>query len=322
MRGRCARQMLGPHAHQHAVPGAVVRQCLGRQQVHRRRADEAGDEHRRRRVVDLLRRADLLDAAVVQDHDAIGQRHRLDLVVRHVDRRRRDALAQPLDLGAHLHAQLGVEVRQRLVEQEDLGVAHDGAAHRDALALAAGELARHARCQQVDVEDARGVVDPAADLGLGDAAVAQRERHVLEHRHVRVERVVLEHHGDVAILGIELVDDPAVDRDLAGSDVLEAGDHAQQRALAAARGADEDDELVVGDVEVHAMHDGDVAIRLADPVETDPRHCCASPCCLAKTIARPFDRADSLLERPNCVQMRQLSCRPYMSVRTVKRLVT
>jgi hypothetical protein len=41
-----------------------------------------------------------------------------------------------------LHAQLGVEVRQRLVEQEDLWVAHDGAAHGDALPLTARELAR------------------------------------------------------------------------------------------------------------------------------------------------------------------------------------
>jgi hypothetical protein len=50
------------------------------------------------------------------------------------------ALVQLGDLDAHLHAQRGVEVRQRLVEQEDLGVAHDGAADGDALALAAGQL--------------------------------------------------------------------------------------------------------------------------------------------------------------------------------------
>ena len=49
---------------------------------------------------------------------------------------------QRLQLGAHLHAQLGVEVGQRLVEQEHRRLAHDGAAHRHALALAAGELAR------------------------------------------------------------------------------------------------------------------------------------------------------------------------------------
>ena len=44
------------------------------------------------------------------------------------------------DLGAGLHAQLGVQVRQRLVHAEHLRLAHDGAAHRDALTLTAGEL--------------------------------------------------------------------------------------------------------------------------------------------------------------------------------------
>ena len=47
---------------------------------------------------------------------------------------------QLLDLGSHLHAQLGVEIRQRLVKQEHLRVAHDRASHRDALPLPAGEL--------------------------------------------------------------------------------------------------------------------------------------------------------------------------------------
>jgi hypothetical protein len=45
---------------------------------------------------------------------------------------------QLLDLGAHLHPQFGVEIRQRLVEQEHLRIADDGTAHGDALALAAG----------------------------------------------------------------------------------------------------------------------------------------------------------------------------------------
>ena len=93
-------------------------------------------------VVELERRADLLDAAVAHHDDLVGHRHRLDLVVRDVDRGRLQPLVQFLDLGAHRHAQLGVEVGERLVEQEHLRVAHDRAAHRDALALAAGELAR------------------------------------------------------------------------------------------------------------------------------------------------------------------------------------
>ena len=44
--------------------------------------------------------------------------------------------------GAHADAELGIEVRERLVHQERLRLAHDRATHRDALPLAARELHR------------------------------------------------------------------------------------------------------------------------------------------------------------------------------------
>src|SRR2546430_7468549 len=52
------------------------------QKIHRRRADEAGDEQIVRTVVELERRADLLDQAVVHHHDLVRHGHGLDLVVR------------------------------------------------------------------------------------------------------------------------------------------------------------------------------------------------------------------------------------------------
>jgi hypothetical protein len=74
---------------------------------------------------------------------------------------------QLLDLGAHLHAQLGVEVGQRLVEQEHRRLAHDGAAHGDALALAAGELARLALRAGAELEDlGAALATRRLDLGL------------------------------------------------------------------------------------------------------------------------------------------------------------
>jgi len=51
-------------------------------------------------------------------------------------------------INAHLHAQRGVEVRQRLVEQENRRLGHQRAANGDALTLAAGERFR-AAIQQV-----------------------------------------------------------------------------------------------------------------------------------------------------------------------------
>ena len=53
------------------------------------------------------------------------------------------------------------------------------------------------------------------DLGLRHAAVAQAVGHVVVDAHMRIERVVLEHHRDVAIGGLDLVDDAAADVDLA-----------------------------------------------------------------------------------------------------------
>ena len=107
------------------------------------------------------------------------------------------------------------------------------------------------------------LVDALVDLGLRRVPQLQREGHVVGHRHVRIERVVLEHHGDVALLGRHVVDDARADADLAAGDVLQPGDHAQQRRFAAARRADQDDELAVGDVDVDAMDDLRRAIGLA-----------------------------------------------------------
>ena len=83
-------------------------------------ADEVGDEAVRGPLVQRLGRPDLEYLPCVEDRDAVRQRQRLFLVVRHVDRGDAEFLLQLADFGAHLHADLGVEVRQRLVEQQDL----------------------------------------------------------------------------------------------------------------------------------------------------------------------------------------------------------
>ena len=100
------------------------------------------------------------------------------------------------------------------------------------------------------VQHPRRVRDLLLDDLLALARHLQREGDVLAHRHVRIERIGLEHHRQPA-LGRRLVGHVrAVELDDAGRRVLEPGDQPQQRGLAAARGADEDDELAVLDVEV------------------------------------------------------------------------
>src|SRR6185503_21188061 len=94
----------------------------------------------------------------------------LDLVVRDVQARRLEPPMQLLDLEAHLHAQLRVEVGQRLVEEEDGRLAHDRTAHRHPLTLSAGKLPRLALEQRSQLEDAGGAIDARLDVVLREAA--------------------------------------------------------------------------------------------------------------------------------------------------------
>ena len=104
------------------------------------RADEGGDEGGGRAVVDLERVADLLGDAGVHHHDAVGHRQRLFLVVGDVDGGDAELALDRADLVAERDADLGVERRERLVEQQHLRPRGEGAGERHALLLAAGEL--------------------------------------------------------------------------------------------------------------------------------------------------------------------------------------
>jgi hypothetical protein len=121
-------------------------------EVHRRRADERCDEQVRRLRVEHVRAVDLLYASVAHDGDSLAERHRLDLVVGDVDRRHAEAVVEPCELAAHADAELGVEVRQRLVHEESRRLTADRPPHRDALALAAGERVRPSAKQVLEPE--------------------------------------------------------------------------------------------------------------------------------------------------------------------------
>ena len=197
-------------------------------------------------VEDLLRRGDLLDDAVLHDHDAVAEGHGLGLVVGNVDEGTLDLVAQLDELGTHLVTQLGVQVGQRLVHQEDLGVTHDGAADGDALTLTAGECLGFAVEVLGDTQDLGSGANLAVDFVFGDLLELERKCHVLVHRHVGIQGVALEHHGDVAVLGSDVVDALAVDEHVTRGDVLQTGDHAHRRGLTAARGANEVVLLLLG----------------------------------------------------------------------------
>jgi len=150
--------------------------------------------------VEVLRRADLLDPAVIHEADAIGHRHRFVLIVRDVEDGDAEPMMEILDLELHVIAQLAVERAERLVHQDDRGAVDHASGERDALLLTAGERARQPLRDIRQLDDVENTLHLGDDRRLGQAPHAQRKGDVLVHRQMREERVVLEDDADVALV--------------------------------------------------------------------------------------------------------------------------
>ena len=235
-----------------------------RDQVHGRRTHEGGDECIHRPFKNIQRCAGLHDMAVSHDDDPVRERHCLDLVVRDVNDRGLDLLVEFLDFGPHLCAQFRVEVRERLVKQEGIRVADDSPAHGHTLPLAAGQFGRRAVHESGKAENAGGLIDCGIHLIARLARNLQAESQVLAHGHMRVERVILKHHRDVAFPRRQFIDAGAADPDLAVGNLFQTGDHAQGRGFPATRRTDQHDEFVMRDLQVNAVHNLGSPIALDD----------------------------------------------------------
>ena len=194
-------EALGPHQHADrrsptgAVPLPYQQPAAGRQRDHAgfghgavedvALAHEVGDEIVGRPLVDLGRRGDLLDRALVHHRDAVGQDQRLFLVVGDEDRGEAEPALQAAHLELHGLAQLAVERAERLVEQQQARVEDDGAGQRHALLLAARELPRQPLVVARELDQRQRLGDAALDLGARDVAHLQREGDVALHRQMR-----------------------------------------------------------------------------------------------------------------------------------------
>ena len=215
-RGRRPRARAAPPrrcrpASVHPESGAVHRHGDARAHPGRARtrstrpaAARSGRGSRARRRTSAARRgarggADLLHAPALHHRDAVGEAQRLDLVVGDEEHRDAEPPLEELHLHPHLLAQLGVEVAEGLVEQQQIRLVDERAAERQALHLAAAQQRGRAasRVPQVDqVEHARRPC--RGRTAFARPRSGERIGHVLEHGHVRPDRVGLEHHAEVA----------------------------------------------------------------------------------------------------------------------------
>ena len=196
-------------------------------------------------------RAELLQHALAQHRDPVAHRHGLDLVVGDVERRRPGTRAAAR--GSRRASDRAAWRRGWTAARPSGRPRRCGRWRGPSPPAAAGRRRAPSACgagSSVEARGSRRPPRPRVASALPAPGAAERERDVSPHGHVRVERVVLEDHRDVALRRVHVVDHPVADQQPTVGDLLQAGRHAQRSRLAAAGRADEDEELAVADVEV------------------------------------------------------------------------
>jgi len=163
-------------------------------------ADEAGDEGGSGIEVEFLGGADLLEAAVAHDCQGLGHGESFFLVVGYVECGNGSFAMDACNFFAHFEAELGVEVAEGFVKEDEVGANDEGPCECDSLLLSAGELAGPAMGVLRHSDHFEGLTDAAALFVTGQTADVEAVCDVLGDGHVRPEGVVLEDHADVAFV--------------------------------------------------------------------------------------------------------------------------
>src|SRR6185437_15034845 len=133
---------------------------------------------------------------------------------------------------------------------------------------------------------------------------SQRKGDVVEHRHVRIERVALEHHRDVALAGLAIGDVLTVEEDAARAQRLDPGEDAQRCRLAGSRRPEQREEFARLDIEVEAVQCRERAVPLDDAAHADT----APGTCRARRYGRCAHRRPPPFTAPTVSPLTMCRC--------------
>ena len=142
---------------QHAAP--TILGIFAVQEVHGRFAYEAGDKEIGGVAKYLSGCADLIDEPLVHHGDAVRQGHGLFLIMGYIDHGVAELNVKALEIGPHVSPLSRVEVRDRLIQQEDTGFARERPGNSHQLLLTTAQLLRLAI---KELGDPRDIGNPSA----------------------------------------------------------------------------------------------------------------------------------------------------------------
>ena len=257
---------------------------------------------------DLERRPDLGEGPVAHDGDPVGQPQCLGEVVGDEHDGALQLDLQRHQLVLHVAPDERVERRERLVEEQHLGLHGQGTCQPDPLLHAAAELLGVVVAPAVEPHGGEHLARPLVALVTRNALHLQPVRHVVDHAPVGEQAEVLEDHRHLAAAQLAQCRVAGVGQDgsahfhVAERGLDQARHAAHQRGLARARQAHHHERLA-------GMHvEGDIADRHQAvglgldllPVGAFGSQLAGSVDLLAEDLPQTADRDDRLHGCPHC----------------------
>ena len=157
-------------------------------------------------IVNLVEGTHLLKHAQVHDGDALGHGDGFKLVVCHQHGGAPGLGVQTLELDTHMRSLRRIQMRERLVHQEHIRIAHQRPRQRNALLLPAAQFGWFAVEDVADLQHVRHFTDALLDFGVGRSWRPQAEGDVVVNGQRRVQRIGFKGQRHVALVGFQLVD--------------------------------------------------------------------------------------------------------------------
>ena len=223
-------------------------------------------------VIQLVGRSGLDDPAQVHHREGVGQRQRLVRIVGQGQRREAGLAMDLLQLVPAFLARPRVERAERRIEDQELGLGHQGPRQGRAQPLMRRQLLGTAPGQAVDPQGRQGLGDPALALCARAPLDLERIAHVLVDGEARPEPEVFEHHADAPLARGQRLDHPVVEEDLAVVGPLQARHQPGQGRLARPRRAENISHLPRAQLDRGAVDHRDPVITLHQTFEDDSSH--------------------------------------------------
>ena len=230
----------------------------------RRPSDKLCHKRCVRCLVDLHRRAHLLDASVVRDNDLIRDLDRLILIMR--DKNACDAKLchHLLEPRPKFRPDFRIDRRKRLIEKQYLRIRCKCAGKSHSLPLSSGQLIRIAFLKSRQSCKFQQFGHAFFYFFLWDFCKFQAKCDIVKHGHVTEQRVTLEHKPDSAFRRRNIIDTLTVNVNVSGVRILQPGDHAKKRCLAAAGWSEQCNQFAFFDAETYVIRGFKVPIIFTD----------------------------------------------------------